>query len=153
MLPTLLQSRAPATDPLSLVPFRTTSDYYVNNQAYSSVGLSIEYLAYENHIIEAIQVNPDSTAEYTALDTLFLAYGPAYPKVLLQAGDGVNGMMTYYHGSENGSIMFLGSSIWDFRRTHCQALVDFVLGTMWGMAKNVVTGPPAARSGTLQRRR
>ena len=64
--------------------------------------------------------------------------------MLLQAGDGVNGLMTYYHGGENGPVMFLGASIWDFRRTQCQALVDFVLGSMWGMAKNVVAGPPAS---------
>ena len=146
VLPTLLQSRTPTTDPLSLVPFRTASDYYVNNQAYSSVGLSAEYVAYENVILETEQVTPDSSYESSALDTLFLAYGPAYPKVLLQAGDGVNGMMTYYHGSENGPVMFLGSSIWDFRRTQGQALVDFVLGTMWGMTRNsMVSQPSAAR--------
>ena len=144
VLPTQLQSRTPATDPLSLVPFRTASDYYVNNQAYSSVGLSVEYLAYENIILETEQVNADSSYEYSALDTLFLAYGPAYPKVLLQAGDGVNGMMTYYHGSENGSVMFLGSSIWSYRRTQCQALVDFVLGSMWGMTKNSMVSQPSA---------
>ena len=142
-LPVQLQSRTPATDPLSLAPYRTNSDYYINNQAYSQVGISIEYLAYENRVLETIQVTPDSSVEYSALDTLYNAYAPAYPGQLLQPGQGVNALMTYYKGGENGSVMFLGSSIWDHRRTHCQGLVDFVLGQMWGMTRNTVASSPS----------
>jgi len=141
-LPELLQARTPATDPLP--PFRTSSDYYINNPSYSSIGVGIEYLAYENIIHEFEQVTPDSLVERSALDTLFLAYGPAYPKQLLQAGSGVNGLMTYYHGAENGTLMFFGTSIWDHRRTQCQAMVDFVLGGMWGMTKSAAIAPPSA---------
>jgi hypothetical protein len=144
-LPTLLQSRTPATDPLSLVPYRTNSDYYINNPAYSQVGINIEYLTYENRVLETIQVTPDSSFEYSALDTLYNAYGTAYTGQMLQAGGGVNALMTYYKGSENGSVMFLGSSIWDHRRAHGQALVDFVLGTMWGLPKNAAVTAPARR--------
>ena len=146
-LPTLLQSRTPTSDPLSLVPYRTNSDYYINNPAYSQVGINIEYLTYENEILETIQVTPDSSFEFSALDTLYNAYGTAYSSQMLQAGSGVNALMTYYKGGENGSVMFLGSSIWDHRRTQCQGLVDFVLGQMWGMTRNaVVSNPSPARA-------
>ena len=40
--------------------------------------------------------------------------------------------------------MFLGASIWDYRRTQCQALVDFVLGSMWGMTKSSMVSQPSA---------
>jgi hypothetical protein len=129
------------------VPYRTNSDYYINNPAYSQVGINIEYLTYENRVLETIQVTPDSSFEYSALDTLYNAYGTAYTGQMLQAGGGVNALMTYYKGSENGSVMFLGSSIWDHRRTQCQGLVDFVLVQMWGMTRNaVVSSPSPARA-------
>jgi hypothetical protein len=159
-LPTQLQSRTPTSDPLSLVPYRTNSDYYINNPAYSQVGINIEYLTYENEILETVQVTPDSSVEYSALDTLYNAYGTAYSSQMLQAGSGVNALMTYYKGSENGSVMFLGSSIWDHRRTQCQGLVDFVLGQMWGMTRTALAPKPsparaarpaAAPAGTIAR--
>ncbi len=133
-LPIALLPRSPATDPPW--PFRPGPEYYVNNPAYSTIGIGTEYLTYRNNIVETIQVAPDLTEPYVALDTLYLAYGPAYVQAMLQPGQGVNVMMTRYHGSENGSVIFQGTSIWDYRREHCQALVDFVLGHMWGMAKN-----------------
>ena len=142
-LPEYLLSRNPTSDPLSLVPYRSASDYYVNNALYSSVGINIEFISYENAILEM----DEADNEYSVLDTLYLAYAPAYPKQLLQAGYGVNGIMTYYHGSQNGALMFSGVSIWDFQRTHCQALVDFVLGQMWGMTKNTVVAAAPALSG------
>jgi hypothetical protein len=144
-LPTLLQSRTPVTDPLSLVPWRTGPDYYVNNPAYSQIGINIEYLTCPNEILETIQVTPDSSFEYSALDTLYHAYGTAYSSQMLQAGSGVNATMTYYHGNENGPVMFQGTSTWDYRRADCQALVDFVLGTMWGLPKNAAVTAPARR--------
>jgi hypothetical protein len=139
-LPTRLLPRSPATDPLW--PYRTAQYYYVNNPAYSTIGINLEYLTYRNNIWEMVQVTPDSSHVHVALDTLYLAYGPAYTKQLLQAGEGVNGLMTYYHGSDNGSVMFLGTSVWDHQRAHCQALVDVVLGSMWGLSKNAAVTAP-----------
>jgi hypothetical protein len=136
-LPPLLQSRTPASDPLSLVPFRSAANYYINNSAYSSSGLASEFMTYENIITETRQVTPDSSYEYSALDTLYLAYGKNYTREMLQAGSGVNSLMTYYHGTENGPVLFLGTALWDYRRTQCQQLVDFVLGDLWGMTKAV----------------
>ena len=53
--------------------------------------------------------------------------------------------MTYYHGQENAPLVFSGTSIWDFRRQDCLALVDFVLGRLWGLSKS--TALRAARRG------
>jgi hypothetical protein len=135
-LPAQLLPRTPATDPLP--PYRLTSDYYVNSA-------DIEFLSYENIVIENVQVTPDSSYEAPALDTLYLAYG-RYPRQLLQAGEGVNAVMTYYHGSENGPMWFMGCPIWAHQRAHSQAVVDFVLGSMWGMTKNNLTARPAVRA-------
>jgi hypothetical protein len=52
------------------------------------------------------------------------------------AGQGVNTVMTYYHGRENAPLVFSGTSLWDFRQQNCQALVDFVLGRLWGLSKS-----------------
>ena len=41
--------------------------------------------------------------------------------------------MTYYHGSESGSVVFSGFPIWQFQRSQCAALVDFVLQDIWGL--------------------
>ena len=109
---------------------------------HAASGINIEYLTYRNNVFEQVQVTPESSYVHAALDTLYLAYGPAYTKQLLQAGEGVNGLMTYYHGGDNGSVMFLGTSIWDHRRADCQALVDVVLGSMWGLPKNAAVTAP-----------
>jgi hypothetical protein len=135
-LPVALLPRSPATDPPW--PYRTVTDWYVNNPPYTNVGIGTEYLTYRNDIVETVQVAPDLTQTYAALDTLYLAYGLQYPNIMLQAGQGVNVMMTRYHGSENAEMVFQGTSIWDYRRTDCQALVDFVLGQMWGLPKNAM---------------
>ena len=142
-LPAQLLPRSPATDPPW--PFRSFEYYYPNNPALSSIGINIEYLTRQNRIIETVPVTPDSSFSFTALDTLYNAYGPAYQSQMLQAGQGVNGLMTHYHGNDNGPVTFLGTSIWDHRRTDCQALVDVVLGAMWGLPKNAAVTAPARR--------
>ncbi len=59
--------------------------------------------------------SPDSTVERSTLDSLYLVYGSAYPTQMLQstAGQGVNTVMTYYHGPENAPLVFSGTDIWD----------------------------------------
>jgi hypothetical protein len=139
VLPAQLLPRSPATDPLW--PYRPGPQYYLNNPTYSSTGIGVEYLTYRNSITETIPVTPDSSYVSPALDTLYMAYSPAYTREMLQAGQGVNVMMTRYRGSENGSVVFQGTSIWDYRREHCQALVDFVLGQIWGLPKSAAVTP------------
>jgi len=55
---------------------------------------------------------------------------------MLPAGQGVNVMMTCYHGGENGPVLFQGTNIWHYRATQCQQLVDVVLRDLWGLSKS-----------------
>jgi hypothetical protein len=141
LLPTALSPRDPMTDPLW--PYRTPTDFYIGNRAYSSRGVNLEFISQENHIREQVPApspaNPESTVEVATLDSLYLAYGAAYSSQMNQSsqGEGVNPMMTYYHGRDNAPLVFSGTSIWDFRRQHCVALADFVLGQLWNLPKNV----------------
>ena len=140
LLPTALLPRDPATDPLW--PYRTPTDFYIGNRTYSTRGVNLEFISDENYIREQVPApspaNPDSTVEVSTLDSLYLAYGAAYPAQMNQSsnGEGVNPMMTCYHGRDNAPLVFSGISIWDFRRQHCAALVDFVLGRLWNLPKN-----------------
>jgi len=153
-LPATLQPRSPVTDPIW--PFRTNTEFYIGNSRYSAVGLSLEYISLEHYMTEEIPVpsptNPDSTVERSTLDSLYLAYGSAYPGKMLQSGEGVNTVMTYYHGRENAPLVFSGTSIWDFRRQDCVGLVDFVLGKLWGLTKSTLyTAPRAVAPGFVRR--
>jgi hypothetical protein len=147
VLPTTLQPRDPATDPIW--PFRSLGDFYIGNQTYSSNGINLEFLSLEHYMLEQVPVpsptNPDSSVERSTLDSLYLAYGSSYPGQMNQssAGQGVNTVMTYYHGRENAPLVFSGTSLWDFRRQDCVALVDFVLGRLWGLSKSTLYAPRA----------
>ncbi len=140
-LPTTLGFRTPATDPIW--PFRTPTEFYIGNTG-NTLGVYVEYLTLENRILEMVpaptEANPDATIEVSKLDSLYLVYGRSYPKQMNQSynGEGVNVMMTYYHGQDNAPLVFTGMAIWDFRRTDCQSLVDFVLGRLWGLQNNSV---------------
>jgi hypothetical protein len=67
------------------------------------------------------------------------------------AGQGVNTVMTYYHGRENAPLVFSGTSLWDFRRQDCVALVDFVLGRLWGLSKSTLYAPRAVAPSLARR--
>ena len=153
-LPTTLQFRSPATDPIW--PYRSVGDFYVGNRTYSGNGVNLEFISLENYIREQIPVPiPGSSVERSTLDSLYLAYGPSYPMQMLQSssGEGVNTVMTYYHGLDNNSLVFSGTSIWDFTRADCQSLVDFVLGRLWGLSKSTLYTAPSAVTSSLTRRR
>ena len=143
-LPPMLLPKDPSTDPIW--PYRTVGDFYVNNNNYTSNGVDAEFISLENYITEVHQSpsNPDSTYEQSTLDTLYLAYGPQYGAQMLQPGEGVNAVMTYYYGTESAPLVFSGHGIWHFRRSDCQALVDFVLGRLWGLSRtNLLVRAPA----------
>jgi hypothetical protein len=153
VLPTTLQFRAPATDPIW--PYRSMGDFYVGNAQYSQNGINLEFLSLENYIIEEAPVpsNPELVTEVSKLDSIYLAYGSAYPLQMLQSGrgEGVNTVMTYYHGRENTPMVFTGMAIWDFRRQDCVRLVDFVLNKLWGLSKSTLYTAPRAVAPSLNR--
>jgi hypothetical protein len=157
-LPTTLQFRSPASDPLQNWPGRTNTEYYVGNRTYSAIGVNIEFLSLEHQMLEQIPTptddNPDLTTEMSTLDSLYLVYGNSYPKQMNQSpsGEGVNVAMTYYHGRENAALVFSGMTIWDFRKVDCQALVDFVVGRLWGLQKRTLFVAPSAATSSLNRR-
>jgi hypothetical protein len=146
-LPTQLLPKDPSTDPIW--PYRTANTFYINNQPYSTTGIDLEYLSVDNHITDPIRTpeGPDSPMEVSQLDTLYLAYAPTNP-AMLQAGQGVNALMTYYHGPDNTPLVFSGHDIWHFTRAHCVSLVDFVLNRLWGLQRsNLVTSAPVMARG------
>lgn len=52
----------------------------------------------------------------------------------------INTTMTVYHGHDfPRPFIFSGFAPWNFRRSQCQALFDFVLQKMWGLDKNAAT--------------
>jgi len=146
LLPERLLPKAPTTDPM--YPYRTQPQFYINNPQYTTVGAQVEFMTLENYIYEYAPSpsNPDVMIEFSALDTLYLGYG-AYP--LLPGNQGVNPIMTYYHGLENTELLYTGADLWTHRRQDCVALVDFVLNRMWGLQRSApsVPGAVASRAG------
>lgn len=112
LLPPKMETRTAATDPLP--PLRTSSNFY---QAQSD----IEFLSQPNVIEES---------GVPVLDTLFAAVGATLPPGQIAA------TMTCYHGSENAPLIFTGFNLWNFRRTECFQLVDFVLQQLWGLTRD-----------------
>lgn len=142
-LPPSLDPKNPADDPISVYgPYRNAGDFYVNSYL-SANGVNVEYLAVENYIYEILPVPgfPDSTEETSTLDTLYLTYG-GYPGKMLQAGEGVNAVMTLYRGGAGPLFVFSGFTIWHFTRPQCVALVDFVLNRLWGLQRSLTAPGP-----------
>jgi hypothetical protein len=152
-LPTSLQPRSPATDPIW--PYRNNTEFYIGNNLISGLGLDLEFLSAELYMTEEIPVpsptNPDSTVERSTLDSLYLGFAN-YPGKMLTSGQGVNVLMTYYHGRENPPLVFSGTSIWDFRRQDCVGLVDFVLNKLWGLQRRTLYTAPRSVASSVARR-
>jgi hypothetical protein len=128
-LPVQLAKKDPVTDPI--YPYRSYNDFYRGD-------IFIEFISLENYITELQAPSPqrpDSLVEVSTLDTLYLVYGPVYWPKMLNATEGVNAMMTVYHGADNTELVFSGHDIWNFRRPDCVGLVDFVLNRMWGLQR------------------
>lgn len=117
LLPPLLLERTAATDPLP--PLRTVSAFYTSSY-YA------EYLTAPNAILEAPPDDPGGMVSAT-LDTL-------YETLSGLSGTG-HPVMTVYHGTDNGQIIFSGFPIWYFQRSQSVDLVDFVLQRMWGLTR------------------
>jgi hypothetical protein len=121
-LPPAIRSKSTATDPLP--PLRTTQS---PSLFYRSV-YDFEFLSRPNHVYEPAA--GDSSAQMAVLDTLYKASGIGLPG---PTQNYENVVMTLFRGSRVAPMLFSGFSIWDFRRTDEQALVDFVLQDLWGL--------------------
>ncbi|MBI5710492.1 MAG: hypothetical protein HZC42_09345 [Candidatus Eisenbacteria bacterium] len=141
LLPAWLRPRSPATDPLP--PLRGSSFY--------TQSVDLEYLSLPNEILEAKNPSPRHQHDIQALDTLCVASGALLPEPGPDPAVDrfVNPCMTYYHGVDNGPVVFSGFGIWSFARPDCERLVDAVLQGIWGLSRESGT----TASGVRQARR
>jgi len=129
-LPAEMQAKTAATDPFP--PNRTGSQ----GDFYQSI-FDIEYISSSNRIFEDTDPGPGEVLEST-LDTLYRAAASSLPQFQ------VNAVMTYYHGGDNSPLVLTGFNIWNYRRSQCVELADFVLQQLWGLTRNPVDrGAPA----------
>jgi hypothetical protein len=139
-LPAEMQYRTLPED--SLPPFRRTGEYLLEVTP-------IEYMFGPNYIIENISTNPQHPDEQSTLDTLYQAYGGTLP---FPDENPSNACMTYYHGrSAPQGFIFTGFNVWDFKRSDCQAVVDFVLHRMWGRNRDISAASLATRESARTR--
>jgi len=121
LLPDALLPKSAATDPPP--PFRS------NDPNWLRVDYMAEYIDAPTFIREDYDDDPEKVREYSTLDTLYLTVGgvagPSKP------------VMTYYHGRENQPMVFSGFNIWYWQRSHCIALVDWVLQQVWGLTRDL----------------
>jgi hypothetical protein len=118
-LPALLSEKSVATDPVP--PQRVASQFY-------STTLAAEYLTQPNSVSGEDPATPGTFR--SVLDTLYVTQGG-------QAGNG-RPIMTLYHPSDQGPVIFSGFPTWFFQRGQCIALTDFVLQRFWGMTRRPV---------------
>jgi hypothetical protein len=121
-LPPRMEFKTPDSD--SLPPNRMSGFYPTT--------ADIEYMDMDNRIIEDIGLDPDQPNEVSTLDTLYEATGGPLERDETRHYP----LMTYYHGpSVPQGFIFTGFDIWTYKRTQCQALVDFVMQRMWGLSR------------------
>lgn len=118
-LPVALSNKSSATDPIP--PGRNAGNFYVNVHAF-------EY-------ISDVSIDPEA-----ALDTLYKLTGSNIKITGLPGEAGQSPCMTYYHGADNGSVVFSGFDLWGFRRSQLQSITDFVLQNVW----HLTPGPGGA---------
>ena len=147
MFPATLDKRSPATDPVP--PLRTPSQFY-------NVIPGFEFLNAPNAILEDKHpTQADPIAPSSTLDTVYVAVSPSLPE---QGPDPahdriVNPCMTWYHGRDNGSLMFTGFEPWVLSRSNCVQLIDAVLGGVWHLSRSqpvVLAQPDPVRAPVVE---
>ena len=144
LLPAQLRPKTISRDPLP--PFRSSTTFFGATRFFG-----LEYLSEPNPILE--DLDPDPTVENLAstLDTLFEATGIPLPQPT--PSPYVAACMTYYHGSDNGAVLFSGFDLWTFTRPDLITLADFVLQEVWHLPRDPIArapgSPPLAGRPTL----
>lgn len=124
-LPPYLFEKTAATDPMATyAPTRTNlADFF--QRSYSAEGITKA-----NSVGEDADPDPNIVVTEPTLDTLYFSIGGSL---------GVSRpIMTLYHGSETGSVVYCGFPLWYFRREQVISLADFVLHDWWGLPRNDV---------------
>ncbi len=127
-LPTAIQLKSPATDPFP--PNRVGQSPSV----FYQTRFDVEFLSAANEITEDLDPRSHHDDVQSALDTL---YKVRSPNLRPDTGpDAIQSVaMTYYHGDDNAPFIVTGFNLWNFRRSDCVALVDFVLQQLWGLSR------------------
>lgn len=140
LLPALLRPKSPATDPIP--PLRIMSDFYTRPRNVSLEGLSLP-----DTIIEDRCPSPRHRTAIQVFDTLMVATGgllpPPGPDPTVDRI--VNPVMTHYHGSDCGPVVFSGFDVWSWSRADCARLVDAVLQGIWHLPKDAGAGTTVKR--------
>ena len=141
-LPVEVQIKSPATDPFP--PNRTGQSQGV----FYQMQFDIEFLSAANEILEDLDPGPGEDIRPT-LDTLYkVTASSLQPDTGPQALQSV--VMTYYHGGgDNPPFVHTGFNLWNFRRSQCLGLVDFVLQQLWGMARQQPVSAAVAPESTM----
>jgi len=124
-LPPFMRPKDPSLDPFP--PNRPNQ----GPAAFYQVDKEVEFITATspNFIIEDFDPSILGVDNESALDTL---YSVSTSNTFLGP------VMTYYHGLENGPLVFSGFPVWFFTRADGQALSRFVLTDIFGIAR---TGP------------
>ena len=130
LLPAEIFLKTAATDPFP--PNRTGSQ-----SVFYQTQFDVEFLSGANEILE--DLDPGLLEDFqSTLDTLFKVTATTLqPDTVLQSV-----AMTHYHGPENEQFIVTGFNLWNFRRSNCVELADFVLQRLWGLSR--VAPAPAA---------
>lgn len=120
-LPASLAMRSATTDPIPATRLASQA-----NQFYGA-GIGMEY-AHGSIVTEDFGGAGGARLE-SALDTLLEVVGATIESPPAPA-------MFYYHGRDNGPVLFSGFDLWSWSRSDAQALVDFVLRDVWGLPRS-----------------
>jgi len=138
LLPAEIQLKTASTDPFP--PNRTVSP-----SVFYQTQVDVEFLSGANEILEDLDPGPLEDFQST-LDTLFKVTATA-----LQPDTGSFALqsvaMTHYHGGDNEQFIVTGFNLWNFRRSNCVGLADFVLQQLWGLSRGA-SGPAATATVT-----
>jgi len=88
-----------------------------------------------------------SCFEESVIDTLFRVTSASLPSPTTNPH---NVGMTYYHGPNHAPVLFSGFDLWNYRRRQAIQVVDYVLGTMWGLTRSPLPPATAARTGAVR---
>ena len=133
-LPITLRGKSSALDPLP--PGRVGQ----NSGVFYKSTFDFEFLTQPNAIVEDLDPSHHGHDVQSVLDSLYKLTTSGLP-----ASPEKRVLMTFYHGSENGPVVFSGLDVWDFTWSDAQALVDFVLQDIWDMQKYPGSGNWRAR--------
>jgi hypothetical protein len=104
---------------------------------------NVEYIPLDgpNFVIEDIDPSVLSVNNQSTLDTLYNVTTSGFP---------LGPVMTYYHGLENGEMVFSGFPIWWLTRADAKGITDFVLKQIFKQTPSLVarTGP-GSNSGSV----